>query len=828
MRVIFTRMRRFIIAIFGIYLLCNLKPLFATRVEGFVTDENNLPLPFCNVYIPNTNFACASNENGFYSLDIVPGNYQLKFQYIGFVKQEIPIIIGDKLITVNVKMVAEIMDLDEIVINSDKEDPAYAIIRQAIALREKHLKEISSFTCDAYIKGLQKLLEAPDKILGVQLNTVLDVDSNNTGIVYLSESASTFHFKYPNQSKEIMKASKVSGDNNQFSWNDAASMQMNFYKNMETLEGFSQRGFVSPIADNALFFYEYELLSNTADGNNRIYKIAVKPKRKADPAYEGTLYITDDDFRISGLQLQLTANNGIEFIDTFSVAQEFYYTDANNLVLLSNKFNFTYSFFGIKGMGFFHAFYNNYTLNPIFEKNFFNGEKTRIEENSNKQDSIYWSKARPIQLTEEEAIDYQFKDSLAIVRELPAFKDSVDKIFNRFKPAALLGGYTWRNSNKKLFLLTNPVFDLLQYNTVETYVINPKFRITKRLANKDEIFVSSDLRYGIGSDKFYANGTIGLNYNNITKAGISLSGGSEIMQYNTRGISPLVNTVYSLLLEENYLKLYEQQFISIKAGQELLNGLHIDIEPKYTVRKQLNNVGNAAAWIATDEQNFTSNNFPFYPDDIAFNIPDKFSVELQLKYAIGQTYIMEPGNKFILGNKYPTLTLNWEKAISGVAASAINYDKFKFTIADDIKLALAGNLSIVSAVGVMVNHDAINIADLMHFSGNETNVQKVDNEGFFLLPYYYASTDGKYFVSHLQWHTEGFLFRQLPGFKQLKLEPVFSFNYLSTDFVSNYIEIAAGIEHIFKIIRVDIAYTPFKFETPYPTPKMNILIGFGF
>ncbi len=821
-------MRRFLIAICYITLLCNLKPLLATRVEGLVTDENNLPLPFCNIYIPNTNYACASNENGFYSLAIEPGNYLLKFQYIGFVKQEIPITVGDKILTVNVEMVAEIMDLAEIVINSDKEDPAYAIIRQAIELREKHLKEITSFTCDAYIKGLQKLLEAPDKILGVQLNTVLDVDSNNTGIVYLSESASTFHFKYPNSSKEIMKASKVSGDNNQFSWNDAASMQMNFYKNMETLEGFSQRGFVSPIAENALFFYEYELLSNTADGNNRIYKIAVKPKRKADPAYEGTIYITDDDFRISGLQLQLTSNNGIEFIDTFTVAQEFYYADAKNLVLLSNKFNFTYSFFGIKGMGFFHAFYNNYTLNPIFEKNFFNGEKTKIEENSNKQDSIYWSKTRPIQLTVEETIDYQFKDSLAIVRELPAYKDSVDRIFNSFKPAALLGGYTWRNSNKKLFLFTNPLFDLLQYNTVETYVINPKFRLTKRLENKDEIFVSGDLRYGFGHDKFYANTTIGLNYNNITKAGVSISGGSEVVQFNNRGISPLVNTIYSLLLEENYLKLYEQQYISVKAGQELFNGLHIDIEPKYTVRNQLYNTEAAEPWINRNEANYTSNNFPFYADDLVLTIPDKFSVELQLKYAIGQTYIMEPGNKFILGNKYPTLTFNWEKAISEIGASAVAYDKFKFTVTDNIKLALAGNLSVASAAGIMATSDELNVADLMHFSGNATNVQKVSNEGFFLLPYYYASTDGQYFATHVQWHTEGFLFRQLPGFKQLKLEPVFTLNYLSTDFVSNYFEIAAGIEHIFKIMRVDIAYTPFNFDAAYPIPKMNILIGFGF
>lgn len=827
MGIIFTTMRKALVAIIYLYFALISIPLFATRVEGYVTDQDNNPLPFCNIYIPNTAYACASNDNGFFSMEVLPGKYVVKFQYIGFIKQEISITVENKTLILNVSLASELTLLEEIVISSDREDPAYAIIRQAIALREKHLEEISSFSCDVYIKGLQRLIEAPDKILGIQLNTILDVDSNNTGIIYLSESASTYHYKYPDKSKEIMKASKVSGDNQQFSWNDAASMQMNFYKNLETLEGFSQRGFVSPIADNALFFYEYELLSNTAEGAHRIYKIAVKQKRKADPAYAGVIYITDDDFKISGLQLQLTALNGIEFLDTFSVAQDFYYTDETSLVLLSNKFTFTYNFFGISGTGFFHAFYNNYTINPIFQKNFFNGEKTKIEENSNKQDSIYWSKARPIQLTTEETADYKIKDSISILREQEYYKDSLDKIYNKLTTAAILGGYTWRNTHAKFFMTTNPLLDLFQYNTVETYALNPKIRISKRLKNKDELFISGNLRYGFGADKFYSSATLGLNYNDITKAGISISGGSGILQFNQNGISPLVNTFYSLLLEQNFLKIYEQQYLSIKAGQELINGLHLDIESKYSIRKKLSNSSNAISWVDIENEVFTANNFPFM-EELATNIPTKFSIEIQLKYAIGQTYILEPDNKFILGNKYPTLTFNWEKAISGIAASAVNYDLLRLKMDDEIKLALAGNISLNAGVGIMLSSDKLTTADLIHFSGNQTNVQRIGNEGYFLLPYYFASTDGSYFESHVQWHTEGFLFRQLPVFKQLKLEPVFSVNYLTNNIVSNYFEIAAGIEHLFKIIRVDFAYTPFKFDAIYPTPNANILIGFGF
>lgn len=821
-------MRSFSILVSILISFLSNQQLLASRIEGRVTDANNNPLPFCNIYIPNTHLACASNEDGYYSLAIDPGNYSVVYQFIGYKKQELKITVPNTAITVNVIMETEITELVEVVINSDKEDPAYGIIRQAIANREKHLKEINSYTCDVYIKGLQKLTEAPDKVLGIQLNTILDIDSNNTGIIYLSESASTFYYQYPDNSKEIMKASKVSGDNQQFSWNDAASMQMNFYKNLETLEGFTQRGFISPIAENALFFYEYELMSNTADGDHRIYKIALNPKRKADPAYTGIIYITDDDFRISGIQLQLTASNGIEFIDTFKIAQEFYYSEDNTLVLLSNKFDFTYGFFGIKGTGYFHAFYKNYTINPIFEKNFFNGEKTKIEDHSNEQDSIYWSTVRPIKLTTEESVDYRVKDSLAIVKEQPFYKDSVDKAFNKFKLGSLISGYNWRDSNRKILISTNPIFDLLQFNTIEGYVINPKIELEKRWVSKKSFSFNSNLRYGIGSNTFYANGSLTYKYNSISKAYINLSGGSGVQQFNEQGVTPLVNSLYTLLVEENYLKIYEQQYLSLKYGQEVVNGLYINLSSKYSIRQQLNNLPSVEGWLDLNDRQFTSNNYPFYLDTAQYDIPNKIVFSTQLRYTIKQPYISEPGNKFILSSKYPSIVFEWSKAVLSAGNSLAIYDQLQLNVYDEIPLALAGNLDLHVGGSCLITNSTLNEADLLHLKGNATNILRTGNDSYYLLPYYYFSNDTYFFSTNLQWHTEGFLFRQLPLFKQLKLEPVFSFNYLYTDIGKNYFEIAAGVEHLFKIIRIDAAYSPYKFDAGYPVPNFKILIGFGF
>src|SRR5690606_1111675 len=93
---------------------------------------------------------------------------------------------------VDVVLQAATFQLEEVVVGN-AEDPAYRIIRQAIKHRRQHLEEASPYTANVYIKGVQRLLKAPSSFLGVDLDEVgreIGLDSNRTGIVYLSESES--------------------------------------------------------------------------------------------------------------------------------------------------------------------------------------------------------------------------------------------------------------------------------------------------------------------------------------------------------------------------------------------------------------------------------------------------------------------------------------------------------------------------------------------------------------------------------------------------------------------------------------------------------------
>ena len=111
-----------------------------------------------------------------------------------------------------------------------------------------------------------------------------------------------------------MISSKVSGSNQAFSFNRASDVKVNFYENMETWDGLSNRPFISPIADNALFYYNYKLVGTTVNENGEtINKIQVTPRREYDPTFEGYIYIIEDSWRLYSVDLYMTKRANINF-----------------------------------------------------------------------------------------------------------------------------------------------------------------------------------------------------------------------------------------------------------------------------------------------------------------------------------------------------------------------------------------------------------------------------------------------------------------------------------------------------------------------------------
>lgn len=794
---------RFLFPILSMLLLCAFCPhnVSATMITGKVIDENRQPVPFASVYIMGTTTGTTTNIEGSYSLDLKPGTYELVFKFIGYKQHTENLQVGTQRIELNVQLVPELVNLKEVTIKAG-EDPAYEVIRQAQKKRKFYLQQVEAFSCDVYIKGVQRITKYPSKVMGIDVEAEMDVDTTS-GIVYLSESVSKFNFKRPDKIREEMISSKVSGDNKAFSYNQASEMLFNFYENVIEVEGLSERGFISPIAGTAMLSYKYKMLGTIFENGQLINKIQVIPIRKTDPVFSGIIYIVEGSWRIHSVDLMLTRDAQIDFVDTLLINQVHLPVEKEVWMPFSNKFTFSFSFLGIKGNGMYVGVNSNYLIDPDFPKGYFTGEVMKVTDDANKKDSSYWQDTRPVPLTLEEENDYRKRDSLQRIRESKPYLDSLDKKYNKFEASDLLFGYSWQNRYKKVWIYTSPLIQNIRYNTVQgwnagiTLGYNRSFEKTKR-------FFSSSIEggYGFGDKKPFGGVNISYNYKPVKFANIDFRWASTVEQVNRREpISALVNTIYTLLDEQNFMKLFRNTFTGVTHRIELVNGLMLTTTAEYSDRTPLIN-RSFEKFIDKKDREFTSNN-PLDParDTYLFSRNQSFDVTVNLRIRFKQRYYTRPNEKFILGSKYPALNISYRRAIPGVFGSDTDFDRIKISIDDKLNLKMLGNSQYMLSAGKHFSTKKMTFVDHYHFLGNQTLWSDFKLERYNLLDYYNYSTRGYFIEGHFQHNFAGFILNKIPLIRKLKLQEIAGFHYLSSSTIGQYAELSVGLQRL--VARVD-------------------------
>jgi hypothetical protein len=768
------------------------------QISGKITDSNGDVVPFASVYLKNSTKGASANVDGQYQLTVDKGNVTLIFKAIGYKTAERSInVTGD--VVANQTLANESYTLKDIVVRPNAEDPAFEIIRQAIKNRKKHLNEVESFSSDVYIKGLQKLVGAPKKFFGQDIQKMLELDTNRRGILYLSESQSIFSFKRPNKIHEEMVSSKVSGRNNSFSFNKASDLIINFYENlMLENSGLSSRSFVSPIADNALFYYRYKLLGTSEENGVTINKIEVIPRRKNDPVFRGIVYIADDSWRLMGTSLDLTQSAGINFVDTLNISQQ--YNKVENVYMPSTiKFQFKGNVLGFKFEGYYVGIYSNYNIHPNFAKNHFTAEILKVTRAVNKKDSLYWMNNRPIPLTDEEKFDYKKKDSIALRKTSKHYLDSLEKKNNKFGLGKLfLTGYSINDRYNKRFIYFDPIAASVFFNTVEGLALKYGVTYRKNLEDRKYYSINPEVRYGFSNRTFTGNITGNYYYDPVKRASISASFGSAISDLNRYGSMSLrSNTFNSLLFERNLSKFYKKEYATVATTRELADGLQGTVSINYSKNYTLKNTSDYKFRDVKDEE-YTSNN-PFTPDAEIPLFPtySSFNVAADLTYTIGQTYITRPDGKFYQESRFPRLSLGYRKGIKSILGSDVDYDLLSFEIYQErISAGLFGYTSFVVGAGKFLNNNSVYYPDSKHFRGNNSTVFPPNLRKFRYLDFYQYSTDEQYVEAHIEHNFAGFFINKIPLLRKLKLEEIIGINYLTQPSKKNYKEFYFGIERL--------------------------------
>ncbi len=804
--------KRLLVAILCVITLLDLP---AQTISGFIRNKNKQPLPFVSVFIKNTSFSCSSNEAGYYELKVPKADtYEVVFRYIGY-KQQIAKLTVTKDTKYNATLDESALELKGVVISANDEDPAYRIIREAIKKKPYYLENPKSFQCNVYNKNMVRM-KLPEKIMGFKRTDLMSnskdiLDSAGKGVVYFSESITELYVQKPNDMKEIMISSKVSGDQSGYSFNTASMMLFNLYEN--NINGFSPRGLISPLSTSAMMYYKYKLEGTFTENGLLINKIKLIPRRENDPVFRGYIYIVENQWNLHSTDLLLTKDAQVELFDTLTIKQQYAKVDSLNWMPVSNVYDYKINLLGVNVFGYFIGFQSDYKINPNLPKNFFNNEVSAIKDSANAKDTTYWNKVRPVALTTEEQKDYHKKDSLEVKYESKTYKDSLDRKANRFKFWDLIyKSYTSQHSYKQWSFSVSPLLFGLDYNTVEGLSINEKFTFNRDLNHRHDYSVTGKIRYGQANGRLDASLSYNKTISMLHLSEFSASAGKYIFQFNPSApINKWVNMYYTLFEKLNYAKYYENLFLKTSYRCELINGIYFRGAAGMEYRSPLQNTSSFCFNKGTSRV-FSSNN-PQAPDDYSLSFQPNFmaSLELGFVFSIDQKYSMEPGVKTVLGSKYPEFSVNYKKGFGEV-----DFDFIRFGMNQSVDLKILGYFKYKVDYGVFFNRKKMYFMDYHHSNGNQTIFLKKDKEeatdnesfvisasgggqnitGFNLLPYYQYSTNLYYVEAHAEQHFGGWLLNKIPVIRKLRLHEVVGIHYLQNDLISNYFETDIGLEHI--------------------------------
>ena len=850
-----------------IFLCISSVAAFSQGIRGRITNEQNEAVPFANIYIPQLSTGTTSNIDGNYELKLPEGKWDILFQYLGYQTQTVALTTGKTFQEINIRLITQDYRIPEIKVMASGEDPAYYIMRRAIALAPYYQKQVSKYSCKVYLKG-SGVFEKIPFVLKKQMKKG-NVKVNEP---FVMETVSQIDFELPDKVNQKVLAMRSSGQQNNTS-------PMGMITN--NLYDADKYGIVSPVGKSALKVYNFRLEGVFEDQGRTINKIKVIPKIKGSDVFSGYIYIAEGFWNIHSADLKMHVT-----MTDVKVHQMYAEVNKNTWMPVSLDFDMDFSGLGLKVKYKYVASISEYktTLNPALDHSFIEKQKNQqIQEEqifdqiaeetrqvkqqreakskeqkriaelmekkelsnretvklsrlieteakrnsppepleikssfqvSQKQvnnDTAYWATLRPIPLTDKEKISFSKKDSFLLVSSTPEYKDSVRDSRRKFKIKQLLFGKTYNysvDSIRKFEYLTIPKLTdptSLSFNSVDGLRLELPFSYSISDSTGHSLRLNPYFAYAFGRKKLDASFSYSQRLNGLTNSWISASVGSTTEDFNRfSGLPAMTNNFYTVWLEENYRRFYRRDFLHLTASRDLANGLNLNATIEYSDNSQL--------------ANHSSYSFIKYADkEIQPNIPANNSLEtwqlenhqsfigrFVLEYTPHHRYRIRNNTKVYAESKFPTYSLAYRGAFSGVFGSDSRYDLLQLGIRQKINFGISDQFSYRANAGKFLNNNRLYFEDFRHFNTQSTGFMfsPYDNS-FRLLPFYQYSTGKQFAEVHAELQSRRLIVKQLPLIRNSSISEKLFVNYLGTPGIKNYVEAGYGINNIFLLLNVE-------------------------
>ncbi|MFT4523125.1 MAG: hypothetical protein ACI8ZN_002077 [Bacteroidia bacterium] len=770
--------------------------VFAFQIKGVVTDDHG-PLSHVGVYVKGTTYGVITNAKGQYYIELELGNQVLVYEMVGYEKviRELEV---TKDVTVNIVLKESSVELNAVVIDADREDPAYRIIRAAMERRNTTQNKMNSFECEMYLKA------------SLEYERQSAIDSNNSGLtrekINFIESYSKVYFVANNQFKEVKTGYRdLSKKSNQTTsvrieagsspgtqsyevinpdlyFTQIRDGHWDFYNNLLDLPLLSDIRYTSPIANSALSVYRFRLLESFWEGGSFIYKIEINPKFEGSSLFSGVIYINDKSFTINAVDLKLNAGS-LSYFKEFSVIQNYAYSSDSIPMIQRQEFYYGNSTGKKKNFGHTIVQYSNYKTNVEIDAKFMRRGTLIYQDDSYLKNSDYWKQVRPITLKAEENKFIRVQDSIRTELESPEYLQEQDSIYNHLRfMSFIIYGIQHRNRTKGIDWQITPLIAQISINTVDGYRHKLGGSVTKEFKESaKELEVSGHVSYGLLNENIRGKVNLRYLYNPKKFKRLRLEYSTVYTMLNVN------NSIQGTFSPSNYV---ENKGYGIGYEEEWWNGFWSSIKLDYSQYDPYKGKTLEGFW----------ERFPNFNTPEDFNPFQELVLEVNSIITFRQKYEIRPNKKVILGSDFPVLNINYSKGISTILSSDVNYDKLEVSSNYDFKFSKLGTSRMAFLAGRFFNDADVRLSNLKYFRGSDKYFFSNPLRTLQLIGPISLRTSKTYAQAHFVHHFNGAILGKVRFLNRISLQLSGGTSALYLEELNmQHIEFYAGLERPFKL-----------------------------
>lgn len=841
----------------------------AQVISGQINDQQNNPIPYATIYVAEAKEGTTSNIDGKFKLNLNRGDYKLTIRSMGYheLKKDVSLQTDSLFLPLTLKTQA--FEIKEVKVFPGKEDPAYFIMRKAIAKAPYYRQKIKHYTADLYIKANFEFTNIPAFIKKEEIEDGKKFkDYFKENVTYVIESHNKISYNYPNKynQKVISKKTSLVG------FDEPPVM------GLITSSIYEERPFqaISPLSSIALKHYNFKYEGYITVGDFDVFKIKVDPKRKSDELLEGYIYIVDKLWCVYNLDF----NSSFEFFN-MRVKQQFQNLGNENWLPVTYNIYGKGGALGLRGISYYGASVKydsivdnyqagvqnkmvadnviddskatkvtskkqeelSYKIKTINSKNkLSNADVKKVSRLNRKmlkeqykdstivepgydsykiddvKDSLIstaeWDTLRTIPLTPAEIRSYEISDSITALQV--SDKDSLSANDQKSKNKQMLskvafGSYSLYKDSVFRFgydgIISVNNFD---FNAVDGYKYKQTFRFRFNPEKDKFIYLNPEVGYAFNRKALF--GKVNARFNGIVHKGnrFELNAGKASFDFKNEelGISPALNAISSWFFAKNYMKLYESAFVHFNTSQKVKKDFTVLAAVKYDHFYPLKN---NITYPLSDTREF-SPNIPKGLDENSSALQEQqsFSYELGLNYrkTIRKPWL-EP-SPFLFFDDFYSATLSFKQGLPNVFNSVSHYKQIAFSWHQQINIAPTAGIDWRLNTGYFFNSNQMHFSQYQHFRTAEIPVSlSAFTNSFQLINDYEFSTNKSYLNVGIDFRSEYILLRYISFLNKKTWSESLHFNYLTTPALNNYWELGYSLNSLFFAGNIGV-FTGFK------------------